>query len=346
MPLLGNIFTRTQSRSSQLPGSDLSLVLNEGIQWADSSLLNHLTSEPSLIGAPLTREEKDRGTCGNPLCSSGWVAPWKNRERPIFEGKWVCGGRCLSALVHAAVTREAGDGRRDGMPVQHRHRVPLGLIMLAQGWITHPQLQKALEIQRTNGFGRIGDWLVSECGLEIECVTRGLSVQWSCPVLTTDGFLPQAMALAVPRLFVEEYGILPLRIAGRKTLYVGFQDHLDAMSAFAVEQMNGIKTESGVITASRFQEAKTRLLQSRFPDISEDVVGDTESLASAIAGLVETKQPVASRLVRMHQYFWLRLWSDGRRQQRDGAASFQPTTPNDFVFTLGTKQGITPPQLT
>ena len=31
--------------------------------------------------------------------------------------------------------------------------------MLAQGWITHPQLQKALELQRANGTGRIGDWL-------------------------------------------------------------------------------------------------------------------------------------------------------------------------------------------
>ena len=45
--------------------------------------------------------------------------------------------------------------------------------MLAQGWITHPQLQKALEAQRENGTGRIGDWLISECGLEAEQITRG-----------------------------------------------------------------------------------------------------------------------------------------------------------------------------
>ncbi len=30
----------------------------------------------------------------------------------------------------------------------HRHRVPIGLVLLAQGWITHDQLKHALEAQR------------------------------------------------------------------------------------------------------------------------------------------------------------------------------------------------------
>ena len=126
--------------------------------------------------------------CGSPICGSGWNFPWKSRKYPIFEEKWACSSKCLMTIVEASIAREAGDGRRDGVVVQHQHRVPLGLVMLGQGWITHSQLQRALQAQRAEGVGRIGDWLVSECGLETEVVTRGLSVQWGCPVLTTEGF--------------------------------------------------------------------------------------------------------------------------------------------------------------
>ena len=65
--------------------------------------------------------------------------------------------------------------------------------MLAQGWITHPQLQKALAAQRESGTGKIGEWLLSECGVEADQITRGLSMQWGCPVLTTEGFSPESM---------------------------------------------------------------------------------------------------------------------------------------------------------
>ena len=70
--------------------------------------------------------------------------------------------------------------------------MPLGLVLLAQGWITHPQLQAALEAQKASGQGRIGDWLQQSCGLPEERVTRGLGVQWSCPVLALDGLLAPA----------------------------------------------------------------------------------------------------------------------------------------------------------
>ena len=144
-------------------------------------------------------EEIPRQSCSNPACSSGWTKPWRSRRRPIFEGQWGCSRRCVMALVRAAVKRETGDRHAVQDAEPHRHRVPLGLVMLAQGWITNPQLQAALKSQRASGKGRIGDWLVSECGLEAEQVTRGLSVQWSCPVLSLDGFVPQEMALVMPR---------------------------------------------------------------------------------------------------------------------------------------------------
>ena len=85
--------------------------------------------------------------------SSGWAMPWRNRRRPIFEGQWGCGGRCVLAMVQAAVRRELGDTQYLPRRLRIGIRVPLGLVMLAQGWITHPQLQRALAAQRESGAG-------------------------------------------------------------------------------------------------------------------------------------------------------------------------------------------------
>lgn len=273
--------------------------------------------------------------CGNPSCKSRWKLPWKSKRHPIFEERWACSGDCLLGMVKAAVAREAGDGSRNGIDIQHQHRVPLGLVMLAQGWITHPQLQKALDAQRSGSVGRIGDLLVSECGLEAEWVTRGLSVQWGCPVLTTDGFSPRSMALALPRVFIEKFGILPLKIAGSKILYVGFEDHLDASSAFAVEQMSGLRAESGVIVGERFREARERLLGCEFAPAVEYRVPDRDTLATALTAIIERKATVASRLVRLRQYFWLRAWSTGGAYSRGGNLPAKAGDATDHLFTIG-----------
>ena len=99
------------------------------------------------LALPAVRQVQKGRLCGNPECMSGWTMPWRNRRRPIFEAQWGCSGRCVLAMVQAAVRRELGDGTASSA-TPHRHRLPLGLLMLAQGWITHPQLQKALAAQR------------------------------------------------------------------------------------------------------------------------------------------------------------------------------------------------------
>lgn len=279
-----------------------------------------------------------RTVCGNRTCSGGWTPPWRSRRYPFFEGKWACSQNCLLAMVRQAIAREIGDGvldAVDGDAAQHRHRIPLGLVLLGQGWITHPQLRKALEMQRLKGSGRIGHWLVSECGLRDEWITRGLSVQWNCPVLTTEGFSPETMARVFPRTFIEEYGILPVRIAARRILYVGFQDHLDASSAFAVEQMSGLRTECGVISEAKYRKARELVLGCRPIELKRVSVGDRDSLARSIERVVDQRKPIASRLVRLHRYYWLRLWQESQGSIRAARQVPAPGEATDFLFTIG-----------
>jgi hypothetical protein len=312
------------------------LGAGNGLAWADDEYRpSENTSGLDGLGLSASLgQAQQRRLCGNAECASGWTLPWRNRRRPIFEGQWGCSGRCVLAMARAAVGRELGNGA-SASAAPHRHRVPLGLLMLAQGWITHPQLQKALAAQRESGTGRIGDWLMSECGLDAEQITRGLSMQWGCPVLTTDGFSPEAMALVMPRIFVERLGLLPLRVAGSRILYLGFADRLDASAALATEQMTELKVESGVLVDAQFETARSRLLACDGVELKIEAAEDKDAMAARITAVLEQKQPIASRLVRLHQYYWLRLWLETGTVGKAGSLPLTSEDMNDHVFTLG-----------
>jgi hypothetical protein len=273
-----------------------------------------------------------RRTCASLQCTSSWTAPWRSRKRPIFEGQWACSGRCVLELVRGAMRRESANGASTS-PVQHKHRIPLGLLLLDQGWITQVQLQRALEIQRGRG-GRIGELLVDECGVSAELITRGLSMQWNCPVLDASGFSPRAMALAAPRMFIKQSGLLPLRVAGGRILYAGFEDRLDASAALALEQMTGIKVESGLMKTDDYESARASLMRGEAIEVKEENFGDTDSLSARITAVLEQKQPIASKLVRFYQHYWLRLWLEPEAKGIKGNLPQSKEDMLDYVFTV------------
>jgi len=250
-------------------------------------------------------------TCANPRCGSGWLHLWRSRSGPVFEGGWNCSAACTSARIEAAVRRETeGRGIGEGLTVGiHRHRIPLGLVMLEQGWITSEQLRNAMEAQRSAGEGRLGEWLVTSQGVQEQLVTRALSLQWNCPVLPLDRFDPEQMATALPRLFVEAFGVLPLRVAAGTILYCGFEDRLDPVLTLAVQRMSGLRVESGLVRGSLFQPAHARLLGARFPRTELVEAASESPLVRALAKAVERVRPVESKLVRVHDCLWLRMWT-------------------------------------
>ncbi|WP_128914032.1 hypothetical protein [Granulicella sibirica] len=270
------------------------------------------------------------------MCASGWTKPWRNKRRPIFEGQWACGAGCLEALVRNATGRELGSGvAATPQESPHRHRLPLGLVMLEQGWITHPQLRRAIDAQKSAGAGKIGEWLQHECGVSLETITRGLGLQWNCRVLSLDGFTPRSMALVMPRLLVEEFGLLPLRAEGSRRLYLGFRDRLDASAAFSLEQMSELHVESGIMGTEMFTHAHERLLDCEFIEATRETMRDTDEMSQKIAEILIDHQPVASRLVRLHRYYWLRTWLEAGAQSRVGMVPASSEDVFDTIFTVG-----------
>jgi hypothetical protein len=266
--------------------------------------------------------------CANQGCRSGWLHLLRGRSTPVFESGWTCCEACTRERVAAAVHREL-EGR-SGASETHRHRIPLGLIMLQQGWINADQIRLALEAQRAAGGGRIGHWLIRQAHIDEQLVTRALGLQWSCPVLPLGFHDAEALTVFLPRLFIDAFGALPLRVAAGKLLYLGFEERLDPVLALAVEQMTGLRTESGLVQGSLFRAAQTRMLNARFPAV-ELIEASSESAAvHALTRSIEKKRPVKARLVSAHECLWLRMWTRSQRGALPEIDSIQ-----DLICSVG-----------
>jgi hypothetical protein len=312
----------------------------EGRRGVRPAFLDSLSAaDAGLAGAWPKRQERGlRGarlglfeTCANPGCKSGWVHLWRSRSAPVFEGGWICSAACTAARVEAAVRREL-DGR-GGTQESHRHRIPLGLVMLEQGWITSSQLRQALDAQKAAGAGRLGQWLVRQQGVSEQLVTRALGLQWSCPVLPMEFHDAEALTALLPRLFVDAFGALPLRVAAGKLLYLGFEDRLDAVMALAIERMTGLRVESGLVQGSLFRPAHARMLSAKFPPVELIEAASEPAVVHVLSKAIERARPVESRLVRVHDCLWLRLWQRPQSGLMPEAASVQ-----DLICSIGSHQ--------
>jgi hypothetical protein len=268
-------------------------------------------------------------TCANPHCQSGWLHLWRSREAPVFEGGWCCSPACIAARVEAAVGRELDARGITGE--DHRHRVPLGLAMLEQGWIAQRDLRAALAAQRAAGGGKLGEWLVRQRSVSEEMVTRALGLQWGCPVLGMEFHNPEGLTALLPRLFVDAFRALPLRVAAGKILYLGFEDRLDPALALALERITGLRVESGLVRESQFGPAHARMLEARFPGVELIETATEPALAMALARAVERTRPIEARLARVHECLWLRMWL----RPQNGPLP-QPGAVRDLIGSAGT----------
>ena len=266
--------------------------------------------------------------CANPACRSGWLQIFRKRTRPIFEGGWTCSRECTEARIESALRREVGGGKANEQP--HRHRIPLGLLMLEKGWITQQQLRNAVDAQRRHGTGRLGEWLVRQHATEEESVTRALGLQWSCPVLRPDSRVSSLLASIMPRLFLDSFGVLPLRAVAERILYLGFEENLDPVLALAVERMTGFRVESGIVQSSLFRPALAGLLKCEFPSVQLLEAKSERVAAHMLARTIERAEPIDARLVQVHDCLWMRMFLS-----HDLPGVVTPSAVRDVVCSIG-----------
>lgn len=268
-------------------------------------------------------------SCANPRCAMGWMRLWRSRRWPLFEGQWACSPECMSERVAAAVRREMDRGSVGA----HAHRIPVGLMLLDQGWISQEDLRRALGAQRSAAAGggepeRLGEWLVRSGVLGEEAVAQALGAQWNCPVFSLQGFSPEDVGTALPRLLAEASGAVPVRVAGGKLLYVAFSGAVDRSLAWALEAMTGLRVAAGVARDSEMAEALARYRETPAPRAQLLEASSSWQLARALTARIEARRPAEACLRRVGWHFWLRMWYRG-----PGAAA--AAAIEDVLATVG-----------
>ena len=274
--------------------------------------------------APLLRPpamgERLFSRCANPRCSTGWMRLWRSRRAPLFEGRWACSPECMAEVVRWAVRRETG-GDADSTPghrERYAHRIPLGLMLVEQGRISAGELRAALTLQKQMGDERVklGRWLVESGVLSETILTRALGAQWNCPVLPLGCWNPGEVASAMPRLLSEAAGAVPVRAPGGKLLYVAFCEGVDRTLGYALERMLGMRVSAGMALETEFQRAQAEYMEMPGPRTRFLEADAGPALARAIVKLIERERPAEARLVRVQDYYWLRMWKGAPGRQR------------------------------
>jgi hypothetical protein len=257
-------------------------------------------------------------TCANPECRTGWLRLFRSRAFPRFEKKWVCSATCMERVIADAVRGQIESWQP--APAERALRMPLGLILLSRGWISHRELQEALAAQGRAQEGRIGEWLHHLHGISEETIAKGLAIQWNCAVLPSGmpGLEP-APAL-IPAVLLRRYDLALLRQGPDAALYLAGKYRPEHAAARAVEHMLHEPVHAAFI-----EDGMWRLGEVDASDTELEIPG-RDGVAAYISELIERARPSDARLVRVHDHLWLRLWI-GRRGRR-------PMQVRDVVLPL------------
>ena len=124
-------------------------------------------------------------------------------------------------------------------PVQPSNRIPLGLLMVARGKLSHLEVRAALEAQRRAQYGSIGDW-IEKLGFASERdITAALALQWGCPVASSFDHSIVDSPGNIPLRILEAFQMVPFNYtASTNTLYLAFGARVDHAAVYAIERIS------------------------------------------------------------------------------------------------------------
>ncbi|HWP85825.1 MAG TPA: hypothetical protein VNN17_11580 [Terriglobia bacterium] len=190
--------------------------------------------------------------------------------------------------------------------------MPLGLLMVSEGWISESDLREALAAQRTAEGGRIGEWMCRRGVATEQQVTSALSRQWARPVFSLEGnthFLQYAGMIPLPLL--EAAQMVPVHyLPQSQHLYVAFALGIDYSVLYGAEQMLSCRTEPCLAAQSSVRSALERIReQPRPPEIVFDGGQDLRETGQTILNYVAQLGAEQVRLARCGRHLWVRLQS-------------------------------------
>lgn len=247
--------------------------------------------------------------CSSQLCPrppTMWQRWWARHEGIWLHRRWFCSPECFESGLRdelAVVLRVAVPA------LPQTNRIPLGLVMVAQGMISSAQLQHALQAQRAAGEGKIGEWLMRLGAVSEAQVTAALAAQQGCPVFAATEVQPLPPAMFLPPPLAQQFHAVPVFYSRPQgSLYVGHREAVQHRFLTALEHMLQCRIEPCILAADRFAIQLER--ESRLAEEHAVLIGQRQTvreLVSAILTYAEQFRGEYCRLTRCHDWLWGRL---------------------------------------
>jgi len=268
--------------------------------------------------------------CASPQCPhrTGLWPSWLRGVAGVeFEGRWYCGMACLKPVVALRVQKLAasffGEKPRSS-------RLPLGLLLVDRGAISHDQLRTALQRQREAGRGRIGDWFVHLGMVNDQQLTHALGQQWGCPVFPLE---PQTVRLScadlLPLPLLESAFAVPAHAsADGRLLHIAFGNRVDHTLLYGAEQLLGCQTVACVASGKAIGQVLDELRRTAsWEDPCFENVRDPREMTAAICSYAEHLRARRISVARAAAFLWVRF--HGLRSARDLLFRILQATPQE-----------------
>ncbi|HWZ84096.1 MAG TPA: hypothetical protein VNW47_15815 [Terriglobales bacterium] len=246
--------------------------------------------------------------CGLPTCTgseSRWTRYWPKRDGVVLQGVYYCRRQCLETALAAQLARL----HAVAPAVPPSNRIPLGLLMVARGWLTHQQVVEALAAQQSAHSGQIGDWFETLGFATERQVTSALALQWGCPVATS----LEAAALQpfdqIPLGILEAFQMLPLHFEpATNTIYIAFGQRVDHAALYAIEKILGCRTQPCVGGRRHIADELIRMRQQPRPrEIEFGSMREFADIGRVSVSYMVRLGADEARVGRVGDFIWLRL---------------------------------------
>jgi hypothetical protein len=230
--------------------------------------------------------------------------------------QWYCSPACFTSAAEEDFVRLLKSGQKRSV---HIARMPLGLILMSRGLLTHAQLRTVMEDQR-NGGGEIDELLTRLGWISESQLTAARAAQWSCPVFAVPK-LAIRIGIHIPSTLVHTYSVIPVYYsAASNLLLMGFVRGIEYGLLFAIERITGCKTQPCFVTPSDFElqvHQRDRMLEESKGTTPEEVrfgiVQSPAIMARALCSYCVDVDANEVMIVTFKDYLWTRA-KGGRRE--------------------------------
>lgn len=253
------------------------------------------------------RSEARRPTCALHSCPGTkplWQRLLRRSTGVLLHSQFYCRPQCLETALMGQISRL----HAIAPSAQPANRIPLGLLMVARGKLTHLEVRAALEAQRRARYGTIGDWIEKLGFASEQDVTAALALQWGCPVASSFHYSSVESPGKIPFRILEAFQMIPFNYAATTNmLYLAFGARVDHAALYAIERILDCRTQPCVAPAKSVARQLEHVRQLARPNDVEFETRDLGEMGRITSSYIARLSPEDVRLSRVGHFIWLRL---------------------------------------